>query len=118
MKGKLYTTNFRNISKAIGVKIAVSRYTPSWIDPLEYKWIVGLAPSPMLLKSYKDEVITWDEFSERYKIGLNEKIKPLIEYLDKGIDITILCYEAKDKHCHRHIISDKIKEMGYEVAEL
>lgn len=74
-----------------------------------------LSPSPELMSDYRNNKITWDEFTERFKKEMNT---PTIEALLLDIakqaineEVYLLCYD-KTQNCHRIILLDLIKELA------
>lgn len=119
-KGKLHTSYFSKIKYGKGIKISVARYNPKWLDNKYIDdWFLELAPSKDLLKDYKDNRITKDEFRKRYLKEQNmATINRLKKLLNNGQDVTIYCYEKPADFCHRHIIGELFRNMGYEVEEI
>ena len=88
--------------------ISICGKCPNWYDELEFKLF---APKYSFFKEWKDELITNDEYIERFKIEvLNELDKQQIyNYLTSfNQDIILLCYEKSTDFCHRHIVSEWI----------
>ena len=124
-KGKLYTSNFSKWNKGKGIKVSIARKHLSWTkniigdNPI---WFIDLAPSDELLNKYKSGNKTEEEYIEIYtKEVLNDNNKDLIKLknmLDLGYNVTVHCYCGKDKFCHRYILGDYFKKLGYEVEEI
>lgn len=121
MKGKLYTSYFSNIDNGIGLKISIALYNPNWcIDKID-SFIKQLAPNELLLKLYKDNKITWEDYKKGYLAQLqvnNKGILELQKLLNNGKDVTIYCYEKDFINCHRSIIAELFRKLGYEVIEI
>lgn len=76
-----------------------------------------LAPSYELLMGYKNGQITPEEYTRQYIAYLDSVgIDKVLEVLQDG-DI-LLCWEAKGKFCHRHILAEWLKSYGHTVTEL
>lgn len=82
----------------------------------EYK---KLAPKYDWWKQWHSGFMTDEQYIEKYyetvlnNLDANEVVKEL------GDDAILLCYEAPNKFCHRHIVAEWIKnKTGIEVAEL
>ena len=124
-KGKLYTTYFSKMKKAIGLKIGIVRFLQKWIDLEKYEMIhlPQLSPSKKLLLNYKDGNIDWEMYTTIFKEemkshDMKRALNRTQELLDEGKDITIICY-CKDRNtCHRSLIGDYFEELGYEVNEI
>ena len=85
-------------------------------------WMANLAPSEQLLKAIRTNLITWGEFSRRYRRELkeggsidrrNHNIKNhgqkftlrLLQALGRRQNITLMCHCDDDqKLCHRHLL--------------
>jgi uncharacterized protein YeaO (DUF488 family) len=126
MTGTLYTSYFAKLKKGIGVKISVARYNPKWLNGNDIRGtLISLAPNRELLNDYKYKDISWNEYTERYIRQIKEfdrdvqgDIYALKTLLNDGEDVTIYCYEKPSDNCHRHILGDIFKEMGYDVKEI
>ena len=125
-KGKLYTSNFSKWDRSIGIKISIARKHLFWVYNIisddNYMWFKDLAPEDKLLKEYKNGTITEEEYTKIYKKQVfnknNEQYNKLKEILDSGQNVTIHCYCGKDKFCHRYILGNYFKKLGYEVEEI
>lgn len=117
---KIYTSYFAKIRKFPEniMPIAICRMPPAGYTGVVYK---ALAPSYDILFQYKanpDEKL----YTERYNKEILDKIdlKSVIEELERishGKDIALICFEKSSDFCHRHIVADKLKAMGYDVTE-
>lgn len=123
-KGVLYTTYFANQHNAIGYKISIVRVLPKWIDfnKTGIVNIKALSPSLDLLLKYKNGTYDWQtytkEFIEEMTSNMNEVLLKLKTLLDKGSDITLICYEKDVTFCHRSIIANYFKQLGYVTKEI
>lgn len=93
-----------------GIRICVMRFVKKFYD--YDKWLRTLAPSIELLNDYRNKNINWQEYEDRY-IKEMEDNKELIKKLklesDRGITITLLCWERSDKFCHRRLLKELIE---------
>lgn len=121
---KVYTSYFDNINKGIGVKISIARFPPKSDKTIKKvdKWLYDLAPSIELLNDYKGGKIDWETYKFRY--DSETKYEPfmcdlflLLETL-KDSDVTLYCYETPNENCHRHLLGELLKKLGYEVIEI
>lgn len=80
-------------------------------------WLQEYAPSWELLNDWKNGRITWEEYEVRYveEQGLLNKervilLKNKLRYLSDRYEqpLALLCFEAKGKNCHRHILGKYI----------
>lgn len=81
-------------------------------------------PDEDLLVSYKNKKINEKEYEKRYRKHLNslkEDNSDIMFLLNKqieGVDTLLLCYEGKDKFCHRHILANWLNEhYGLDIQE-
>lgn len=107
----IYTTyfaNLKNLPEEI-VPISISGSVPNFYKGIQYK---RLAPRWETLTRYKqsgDEQAFIKDFYKYVLDGLdaNRVVQDLLE-LSKGKDIALVCWEAPDKFCHRHLIAEWI----------
>lgn len=125
-KGTLYTSYYANIKNGIGVKIAVSACVPRWLKSQDLHWrLRHIAPPGKLLISYKKGDMEFENFMVTYQkyinsndVNVNQDISYLMNLLNMGKDVTIYCYEKDHLNCHRNIIGNKMKSLGYKVREI
>jgi len=98
-----------------GDRILVTRYWPRGIsrDRLAITdWLRNLAPSKELLRDWKQQSLSWEEYTLRYHEEMLEQqaaIKDLADRARNGT-ITLLCFEREDDpHCHRHLLKELIE---------
>lgn len=118
MKSKIYTSyfaNLRNIPNSLE-PIAVSLFTPSFYNG---KRAIDLAPSKEILNDYKSGKIDENEYKMRYLDLLSDRAESLSDWCDyfEKNEVVLVCYEGKDKFCHRHILGELLKDIGFEVVE-
>lgn len=119
MKSKVYTSyfaNLRNIPSSIE-PIAISLFTPSFYNG---KRAIDLAPSKEILNDYKNGVIDENEYRLRYLdllINRSESIGDWCDYF-KNNEVVLVCYEGRDKFCHRHLLGELLEDIGFDVIEL
>lgn len=119
-----YYSNYRNFPK-IAVLVQISRGIPKDAQ-CDFK-INYFMPSYDLLCDYKSRVISKAEYIYRFKKELlqipQDKLKCIINKLksyEGKADVILLCYEGKDKFCHRHIVADflNFKDNTLNIKEL
>jgi uncharacterized protein YeaO (DUF488 family) len=95
--------------KTDGQRLLVMRLWPRGIKKTHIDhWLRELAPSYELLRSFKDGVISWTDFSRSYRAELKHpsaqiQFKELETLLSKG-PVTLLCSCKDEKHCHRTLL--------------
>lgn len=136
MKGAVYLSYYANADKIENChKVAISRWLPRSIkkcskiyDSKEkgmYVHLPELSPSENLLRSYKNEEINIDTmlslFDKEIKGSIlmnpyvDSLIKSLNAFINQGNNVAFVCYEKDSNLCHRKIIGEIFKEMGYNI---
>lgn len=109
----LYTSYFAKC-KSGDKRLAICARPPEWYTG---RCCSLLAPDYDLLWNYKNKHITKEQYTECYLKYLNSLgIDRVIAELHDG-DI-LLCWEAKGKFCHRHILAEWLNSHGHTVTEL
>lgn len=120
---RIYTSYFaqlRNIPRNVcPVSIAIA--TPKWFTGFRCR---ELAPSYEDVRDYKAGIISWDEFASRYRSKVTviypaSSILQRLQFISKGQDVVLLCYEKAQDPCHRHLLAQHLQEDGgIEVPEI
>lgn len=130
MKGKLYTSYFAKIKKGKGVKISIARILPKWLNKKDIDYsLVSLAPPIDLLNDYKYKGLSWEEYTNRYisyiasglikwDTNIRKEFKLIEDILNNDKDVTIYCYEKSGSNCHRYLLADFFRRLGFEVIEI
>ena len=77
-----------------------------------------LGPSKKLLKDYKENDLSWSEYTTRYVAEIMaspralKQIDDIIE-LSKTKTVRLICYE-KNRPCHRFILLDMLEQIAEE----
>lgn len=98
-----------NVYKSSGFTVvSISRTEPFLVDGK----ISFLAPDENILRRYKNGEIDEMEYKNLYLEQLNKIgiVNILTEIHSFGDNVVLLCWEAPDKFCHRHILADYINE--------
>jgi len=103
-------------SKADGLRICVMRrIKPTYDFDL---WLPALAPQEKLLKDYViSKIISWKEFSKKFKkqtLLKNKRLLKMLLYLSNKNQITFLCQEKSPEKCHRKLLVEAIKKLSKE----
>lgn len=115
-----YYANCKNLDESKYMLISISRTHPKGFKIAK---IPAFAPSKDLLSLYKTGTMSDDDYTKIYTdeisyIDIREQLKVLCP-LAHGRDLVMLCWEAPDKFCHRHILANLIwQQYGYRVHEL
>lgn len=117
----VYTSYFAKVMKidtSDYLLVSITRAgRPSWFDKPAI-WRKDLAPSWNLLNDWKEGLITWKEYEERYKaeMMLPTRAQAIRESLRTNMiahdnkPMILLCYEKTQ--CHRFILGRYIQAEG------
>lgn len=100
-----------------GLKLVVTRHYPRGIARVHFdRWLPVLAPSLKLLADWKHSLITWDEYTTRFReeiMGSPEAVATLhhIIELAETRDVYLICWE-KEPPCHRFELLEMAKELA------
>ena len=116
----IYTSYFaqlRNIPENI-VPVAICRSCPRFYSGATYS---KLAPRKELLSAYKRGSVDWDQYTKDYYATTLNKLDA-IEVIDElslkyGNDFVLICWEGRNKDCHRHLVAEWLRNNGYAVQE-
>ena len=103
------------VGQSDGDRILVTRYWPRGVsrECLSITdWLPNLAPSKELLKDWKGQRVSWQEYTVRYHKEMRSKQKTIRDLANsaKRGTITLLCYEREDNPCcHRHLLKRLIE---------
>ena len=93
--------------------VSISLSQPSDCDFPVYK---ALAPNWDLLSDWKNKKITWQEYEDRYRKEVLDKLD--VHQVAKDLMGKIcLCWEKDFSRCHRNIVRHWLKEHGYKARE-
>lgn len=115
----IYTTYFSNIKnlpiEVIPIAICGK---PDWWGGFKY-W--PLAPKKTFFYEWKKTGDN-DYYIEHYYDEVLNKLDPhkVVEHLyeiTSGRDVALVCYEAPDKFCHRHLVAEWLRKNGYQIEE-
>lgn len=134
---KIYTSYFALFKQfpLNAVPISIALNPPEWY--LGRRCYDKLAPTPAMLRewnSFHDKEL----YIERYNEDVLSKLSPVTvvndlmmiargyepsdildpdESLDEDKDMILLCYEAPDDFCHRHLVAQWLQSAGYPCDE-
>ena len=120
---KIYTSFYGNRKIANYIKVSISCSAPK--DMVLDGKIELLAPGASILYGHKKGVISTETYTKEYLHKLNSNREIIIETMRqvwrnaKGRNIVLLCWEGKNKFCHRHLFAKWFFEQtGYQIEEL
>jgi uncharacterized protein (DUF488 family) len=94
---------------------SIAGKAPTWYHGREYK---KLAPKYWFFQKYKEDN-DWDYYKECYYKEVLDLLDPKQVYEELGEDAVILCWEGKDKNCHRHLVAKWLMDkLEVEIKEL
>ena len=125
---KVYTSYFGNARKfpRTMAQVAICAKLPSYFSGPQYK---PIAPTYEILTKYKQDG-DQKSYVEKYEKDVLSKLNPHEVFDDivriSGVggalslkqDIVLLCYEAPNDFCHRHLVAKWLNENGYNIKEL
>ena len=101
------------------------RDLPYFLDKLcgcRYEHRLDYAPTKKLLKDYRDELITWQEYEIQYKFLMDERgaVRDFIARYGLCEPVCLLCSEPTPEQCHRRLLAEMIAESlpGTEIIHL
>lgn len=85
---------------------------PYFLDRLsdcKYQASPSLAPTPSMLKAYRNKLLSWDTYAESYQSLLRER-RPEKEFNPHILDrACLLCSEHTPEKCHRRLAAEYLK---------
>ena len=118
MKFDIYTgyyAQMKNYRKAGLIPVSIAWGTPVWY---EGETCFEVAPPYKLIKAYKTEGMSIEEYSKKYIEHLDTNVKwsavlkRFKEISDKykGADLVLVCFEKPEDFCHRHLLADYLND--------
>lgn len=113
---KIIDTRIHNVSQLAGyAKGKDLKYFAREIGNIEYEHRKDYAPTKVLLKQYRDKVISWPEYEKAYKSLLEErKIKSNTDF-ETLHEACLLCSEHEPDHCHRRLLAEYFKKANKKI---
>ena len=112
-----------------GLRIGTVRRPPRGVPKAEFAsrdfydvWLPDLAPSEELLRRGKaagDEK-SWREFARRYRAEMSRpekgRLLDLLAALSRRTRLSVGCYCADERRCHRSLLRELLAERGAVIA--
>ena len=108
-----------------GLRIGTVRRPPRGVPKAEYSsrdffdvWLPDLAPSEALVKTALAAATDaqWRAFSRRYRAELarpeRRRLLDFLAALSRSTSLSVGCYCAVDRRCHRSILRELLAERG------
>lgn len=108
---KIIDVRLHNTSQLAGfAKAEDLSYFLKTIGKIEYQHLPILAPSDEMLRAYKKNKGSWEEYAKSF-LGLMKQRK-IEEILDPKVleGACLLCSEATAHHCHRRLVCEYLNE--------
>jgi uncharacterized protein YeaO (DUF488 family) len=113
-----------------GLRLGTVRHPPRGVPKSEHAsrgfydvWLPQLAPSAALVKQAqqaKDER-EWRAFARRYRTEMKRpeaaRLLDLLAALSRETNLSVGCYCADERRCHRSVLRELLAEHGAELAE-
>lgn len=121
LKSTVFLVNKSNIDRipAGFKKLVIARKPLANMDGLI--WLYRLAPSHELFISIKSNEITWSDYVKTYRsemIFMQPVLDKIEEELKKGKNVAFICHCPSSARCHRGIVGNYYKELGYNVESI
>jgi uncharacterized protein (DUF488 family) len=93
-------------------------YFLSQLTNSTYEQRIELAPTPAMLKAYRDKQLSWDEYAESYRqLLLDRKPEQNLEFANLQ-HACLLCSEHKPDKCHRRLAAEYLRDAVSACADL
>ena len=84
----------------------------------EFPVLSALVPPWDLVSSYKQGTTSWDTFKQAYLAQLDQLPQQIWDHFSTFPgDLTLACWEAPGKPCHRHILREYMLSKGIPAKE-
>ena len=111
----LYTASYYDLQDWVGQPYRVSRAHPRG-RKTQWETLSFLYPPLELLRAYRRGDLDFAALSEAYRKDLDQKVlvdyrlRKWLELLPTLGDVTLLCFERGDDHCHRRVAAQWLGE--------
>ncbi len=76
-----------------------------------------LAPTPELLKAYRNKLLSWDAYEHRFRELLRERnVESVIDASVFSPTAALLCSEHSPERCHRRLVIEHLAEHWQDVT--
>ena len=104
------------VEESDGTRILVTRYPVRFKKhkpPFIMEWARDVAPSKELLHDWRNEKISWKQYTVRYHEEMSSQKEAIRDFASRASrdTITLLCFEREDDPCcHRHLLKKLIEQ--------
>ena len=116
----IYTSYFAKLKSLPEniIPISICGKAPDWYNGLQYK---KLAPKYEFFMKWKENHNN-DYYIKCFNEQVLNKLDPMRVYqelcsLAKSDEFDLICYEKPSDFCHRHLVSEWLKERGFDIEE-
>ncbi|MCB1551895.1 MAG: DUF488 domain-containing protein [Alphaproteobacteria bacterium] len=88
------------------------------IAGIDYEYREELAPSDDILKPFKDNKISWDEYKVQYIDLINHRNIANILDPDEVHEACFLCACKTERHCHRRLLAEYLQREWKQSVEI
>jgi len=116
---KIYTSYFANLKRVVN-PISICGKAPLFYKGPQYK---RLAPKYGFFMDWKQGKLDNDGyvkcFNEQVLSGLDplDVVNELQEFYPEADQLTLICYEKPGDFCHRHLVSEWLRQAGIDAKE-
>jgi uncharacterized protein YeaO (DUF488 family) len=88
------------------------------IGGIDYEYRQELAPSDDILKPFKDNKISWDEYEAQYIDLINHRNIANVLQPDEVDQVCFLCACKTEHHCHRRLLAEYLQRKWSQPVEI
>lgn len=86
------------------------------IAGIDYEHDLDFAPTAEILKPYRDEIMTWEEYQREFNALLSERA-PAEDHTRERFDgACLLCSEHEPDFCHRRLVAEYLQRQWPDLA--
>lgn len=112
----IYTSYFAHINK-IPKEYKLYYISTSTVYPMPQ--LSCVVPNWQIVKEYKDGIINEEVYTQKYLNMLENNKEEILKQIQSLSDNSVLlCYEGKNKFCHRHILAEWLKTYNINIEEI
>ncbi len=113
---RLIDVRLNNVSQLAGfTKKDDLRFFAKAICDIEYIHLPSLAPTQVMLDSYKKMRGSWSDYEREFLDLMKQRQIELTVSREQLDDGCLLCSEDKPEYCHRRLVADYLREKWHDV---
>ena len=90
----------------------------SRLTAARYRSAPILAPTPDMLKKYRDKELSWEQYEKQYLALLESRHSEILDLVPSLDGACLLCSESTAEKCHRRIAARYIVALSREAFEI